>query len=56
MLTDSRRRAAAGYSLVELLIVLAVLGIASAIGGTVWLKAREQSECTQAARIINRSS
>jgi type II secretory pathway pseudopilin PulG len=52
MRIETRRRKAAGYSIVELLIVLAFLGIVSAIGGTVWIKAREQSECLQAARII----
>jgi len=52
MLTDTKRRPAAGFSIIELLVVLAFLGIATAIGGSVWIKTREQTECTQAARII----
>ena len=52
MTTDPRRPRAAGYSFIELLIVLAVLGITSAVSASVWIKSREQTECTQAARII----
>lgn len=50
--TETQRRSAAGYSMVELLIVLAFLGITTVIGGSVWINVREQTECTQAARLI----
>jgi type II secretory pathway pseudopilin PulG len=52
MFTDTKRRPAAGYSIIELLVVLAFLGITCVIGASVWIKTREQTECTQAARII----
>ena len=38
MSTETQRRRAAGYSLVELLVVLAFLGITTVIGGSVWIK------------------
>ena len=52
MLTDTKTRSAAGYTLVELLIVIGILGLVTAISASVWIKSREQSECTQAARIV----
>jgi len=52
MFTDTKRPPAAGYSIIELLVVLAFLGITCVIGASVWIKTREQTECTQAARII----
>jgi len=52
MRTETRSRPAAGYSLVELLVVLVFLGITSVIGASVWINTREQTECTQAARIV----
>jgi type II secretory pathway pseudopilin PulG len=52
MPTDAKRRRAAGYSLIELLTVLMFLGITIAVGTTVWIKSREQTECTQAARLL----
>ncbi len=41
-----------GFSLVELLVVLAMFGIVGAIGAGVWISARKQTECSQAARLI----
>ena len=52
MSTETQRRRAAGFSIVELLVVLAFLGITCVIGASVWIKTREQTECTQAARIV----
>jgi hypothetical protein len=49
---DATRREQAGYSMMELLIILMVLSLTSVISASVWIKTREQSECTQAARLI----
>jgi type II secretory pathway pseudopilin PulG len=52
MVAERRRRGARGYSIVELLVVLAFMGIVCVIGASVWINARTQTECTQAARLI----
>ena len=52
MLAEPQARSDRGYSLVELLAMLAVLGIVSAVGASFWINAQQQTECAQAARTI----
>ena len=50
MLTERRQRSQRGNALIQMLIVLAFIGIVSVIGGTEWINTRKSTECTQAAR------
>lgn len=51
MATDRERRRA-GFSLVELLVVVALIGIVTLIGGTEWIAARKRSNCVTAAKML----
>lgn len=50
MFTERRQRSQRGNALIQLMIVLAFIGIVSVIGATEWMAARKGTECTQAAR------
>jgi len=52
MLTEARKRAERGSTLIQIMVVLVFVGIASVIGGTEWINARKNAECTAAARLF----
>ena len=49
---DGSRRRTAGYSLVELLVVIMVLGIIVMVGSSAWISAQRRSNCRTAVQMF----